>query len=667
MNKYLQDSDFLKELSTAQLKEQYLRATILSWDEQPIKQIQGMLTGGTINSDGKSSMRNTLNLTMIISEEESNLTEVENLFSINKKAKIEIGLLNTTDKYPEEEVIWIPKGVYIFMNPSISSSPQGITLNATFQDKMATLNGAVGGQFPASVVLHELEAVGEDGKYYSKLVPIVQIIQEVVHHFGKEDLAKIIISDVPLRIRHIMSWGGSNPLYVREDVHEGIIQMTPSLDEDAFENPKIYSLGDDIGYTNTDFTFPGELVAAAGETVVSILDKIKAALGNYEYFYDVDGNFIFREIKNYLNTSQSTVELDKINNSDYIVDFAKGKSVFDFNEVNIVQSFNTTPQYSTIKNDFIVWGEKELADGSKLPIRYHLAIDSKPTVGNTYPTYFYKDEQDEDIEKAKTPVIYESKSEIPKKGIVGTFYFAKDENRVYNWVYKEQKYEVAQVEFQNIVTKDWRTELYLSGSSAEGLGLNSNDYYLELKNEWPKLYDVKNCGFREEALKSPGEEHYFLDFIDSDAALAKFSIQTIGKRSMVVSDDKVNCLFATDIPDIILLNIEDPELDELREEVVAAGNNYMQMSGNMFKTVRGGGVANSAFDKVRELLWQNTSYNESISITTLPIYHLEVNTIVHVQDRRSGINGDYLIQTISTPLAPGGAMTISATKIIERI
>ena len=36
---------------------------------------------------------------------------------------------------------------------------------------------------------------------------------------------------------------------------------------------------------------------------MKLLDNIKNKLGNYEYYYDIDGNFIFQEIKNYLNTS----------------------------------------------------------------------------------------------------------------------------------------------------------------------------------------------------------------------------------------------------------------------------------------------------------------------------------------------------------------------------
>ena len=56
--------------------------------------------------------------------------------------------------------------------------------------------------------------------------------------------------------------------------------------------------GEDIGYTSTPLTYPGELVVNAGETIVSALDKIKNQLNNFEYFYDLDGNFVFQQKKN---------------------------------------------------------------------------------------------------------------------------------------------------------------------------------------------------------------------------------------------------------------------------------------------------------------------------------------------------------------------------------
>jgi hypothetical protein len=41
-------------------------------------------------------------------------------------------------------------------------------------------------------------------------------------------------------------------------------------------------------------------------------------------------------------------------------------------------AINNSPNYENIKNDFIVWGKRTSVSGSTFPIRYHLAIDTKP-------------------------------------------------------------------------------------------------------------------------------------------------------------------------------------------------------------------------------------------------------------------------------------------------
>jgi hypothetical protein len=64
-------------------------------------------------------------------------------------------------------------------------------------------------------------------------------------------------------------------------------------------NPKRYYTivrlknSDTAGYRITDLVYPSDLIANIGESLTSILDKIKGMLGDFEYFYDVDGRFIF--------------------------------------------------------------------------------------------------------------------------------------------------------------------------------------------------------------------------------------------------------------------------------------------------------------------------------------------------------------------------------------
>ena len=68
--------------------------------------------------------------------------------------------------------------------------------------------------------------------------------------------------------------------------------MTTNYADAADKAYTMYEYGDDVGFIFTDFTYPNELIENAGSSVVTVLDKIKGVLNNYEYFYDIYGNFV---------------------------------------------------------------------------------------------------------------------------------------------------------------------------------------------------------------------------------------------------------------------------------------------------------------------------------------------------------------------------------------
>lgn len=47
------------------------------------------------------------------------------------------------------------------------------------------------------------------------------------------------------------------------------------------------------GYRTCELVYAGKLTASAGEAITSVLTKIVNMLGNYEYFYNLDGQFVF--------------------------------------------------------------------------------------------------------------------------------------------------------------------------------------------------------------------------------------------------------------------------------------------------------------------------------------------------------------------------------------
>lgn len=682
MNKYeyLNDTSFLKGIIEEHLKEQYVKITVLDWLEKPIQEIQGIVTGGNINLDGNSAVRRAMNLNVFIENSEAaNVTNLNNLFSINKKIKLEIGYKNITQQYLQYPIIWFPQGIYVMINPSLSHSTGGNSLQVSLRDKMSLLNGECGGTIPASTQFDQYEAIDENGAWIIERPTFEQIIRECVNHFGGEQLGKILISDVPQRIKKVMKWIGATPLYLIND--EGSYSMTTNYDEAREKAYQVFEYGEDIGYIYSDFYCPSELIANAGDSVCTILDKIKNMLGNYEYFYDIDGNFIWQEIKNYLNTTKATIDLEAMNKNDYLIDASKGKIVYNFDNSNIITSFSNTPQFSKIKNDFVVWGIRKNANGNDIPIRYHLVIDKKPSIGHIYDVFFYEDE-DDGLTKAKMPILYSNLSEIEKTdGAAGVFYEATDTGIIYKWDSDTLSYveiDKTKTSFVKVQTTDWRSELYLQGVQAEPLGTDSNYYYTELLNEWPKLYNLQKDfyikdeekiytgGFYDEVLKTPSNIDYYLDFIDSSAAISQFSVSNIGRRTHIINSNDINCVFEPDIPDFVIIENGQSDTEEKRKECEEKGQKFIQVDTSIFSLLVMGGNANSAFNEIKMLLHEYTSYNESISIQCLPILFIEPNIRIGVQDSLSDIYGDYMISSMSIPLDVNGTMSISATRALER-
>ena len=178
---YMNDSNFLLEMDVAKIQKQFVKITILNWNEEPIREIQGMTTGGTLSLNGKSAIRRTMNLSALVTENQFvNITEAQNLFSLNKKLYLEIGCSNNTTKYRDYPIIWYPQGTYVLNNCNLSHTNSGYTLSLQIKDKMCLLNGECGGTIPASTQFDSYETIDENGAFVISQPTIDQIIREAV-------------------------------------------------------------------------------------------------------------------------------------------------------------------------------------------------------------------------------------------------------------------------------------------------------------------------------------------------------------------------------------------------------------------------------------------------------------------------------------------------------
>ena len=711
-----QKTNFLQEIDNFVNQKQYVKITLLNWNEEPIKEIQGELSGGSISKDGSSSVRRTCSLTAIVDRGEYNIEDSKMDFAINKKIYIECGIKNYSKHYKDYPILWFPQGVFFISNFSITSNvSSNISISLTLKDKMCGLNGEVGGTFPAAVILDEMDTQSPTGQFVHQKILIYDIIQEIVHHYGGEPLNNILIEDVPNRIKRVMRWTGENPLYLKAISADGYTWYEGLLDKPSdMTGVKQYNTNEDVGYTYADFVYDTELTANLGESVVTVLDKIKQYLGNYEYFYDEFGVFHFREIKNYLNTTQSKILLDDMDAKDYLAETTTGKTVYSFSDKTNIISITQNPQYANIKNDYVIQGlRKRTNSNASVLVRYHLAIDRKPTIGNTYKNLLLYEEADTNLIKAAYPLSLGKDEELPQPGNFNIIYRVEEdgESKFYYWedeVYKEVKvkkyYSSAS---EGYTTKDWRTELYLQGLLAKNLGTDAGQYYTKIQESfganlgesfiddiyrqqqqnkvdvdyyfeeldafWPQIYNLETQKFYGEEedkaayTSSLADGNYYLDFIDPyTSGLGEFSIANIGRRTLAIQNDDVNCIFQPEVPDIVFLNTDDDDIDIQRDECDRKGQPYSQVKSNIYQALATGGFKNGAFDQIKYQLYLHTNYQKTLSLSALPVLYLEPNSRVEINDATTNAQGDFMAQSISIPLGAGNSMSVTLNQCLER-
>ena len=430
----LLDVFFLQELDNYRNRVTYVRMTSLTVEGYPIEQIEGVATGGNITVNGDSAVRRICNLTMTTKK-----LNINNIYwGISARVKIEIGLWQEfTEKY--DNLIWFPMGVYVITDFKTSQQVNNYTITLSGKDKMCLLNGDISGNFNAETDLGKESVEQEDGTFVNEERSIPYIIREMIHYYAQEPFENIIIKDINSLGLDVMRNHTDHEFYLAQNVktqeYVDIIDPTSDsnynytypgnikvdfnnlpdnfvfangVDEDdtalvpQAQNPTVVIDGqgiqcyltkvnaeEDIGYQVRDLTYPEDLIAAPNETVTSILDKIIKTFGDYEYFYNIDGQFVFQAKQTYVNTSWNNIVY---NESEFYVKPSMLSSLtqYNFEGSKLTTAYQNTPNIGKIKNDYTVWGKKKMpSSGVEIPIHMRYAIDSKPYFYGSYKTPIY--------------------------------------------------------------------------------------------------------------------------------------------------------------------------------------------------------------------------------------------------------------------------------------
>ena len=149
--------------------------------------------------------------------------------------------------------------------------------------------------------------------------------------------------------------------------------------------------------------------------------------------------------------------------------------------------------------------------------------------------------------------------------------------------------------------------------------------------------------------------------MDNDSEIANhYGIQSIGDRAKSVNDNTVKAIYFREVPTLIFT-------EDIETQTRKSGYVYMQIPEEVMDSFVISTQGKCAQDVLDEYLFRHTFCTESVSITAVPIYHLEPNTRIYVSDKNSKVDGEYIVSRISLPLTYNGTMNITATKAVERI
>lgn len=709
----------LKRIALFPNKNQYIRLQIMqpytvtvgSKDANgnpPVLYVEGLATGGSINVDGKSAVRRNGSLSFVAGDTNifpvdaetdwqkiSNITKLNNLIAMDKEIKVSIGI---QDADSDDATIYeFPQGIFVIKSASISYNNQGLTISCSIADRMALLNGEIGGVLSNAMMhspmMYDSGEVDEDGNviYAKEPVLFVDIIKTLVKDFGglkcelilddfyqKDENGNIKIDSatkkpIVKRIQNIVRWVGTKDIYTYPLVAGTSLAITTLAPPSNTPGLDSYGYNDNIGYQYTDFTYPGELSSNAGETIVSVLEKIKNALGNYEYFFNLDGNFVFQKIPSYIDEGSKKIDINSAIADNYLYPSENRTIQFEFDDATLITAYQNQPQWNSIKNDLTVWGKR----GDKTPIWFHFVINQKRTSNQTYwNVYKYKEHQDD------TFFLYSSK--VPKYG------------------FNIESVTISQtINGQSI---DWRSRLCLDYICGK---IPANSYWIkygkELESQWPRVFNIENNTWLSETdtKKWLNNLTYYFDFLDwrdlkwwsnltkeerqayqkqgytgdtYNAAINKLAgslkeltVEAIGSRPKVLSNDKINTIFSPTFPEVVYIEAGQTDTAKLRTEAIENKNTFVQVPTSIAKGLSIGSALNSAYDNVRAMLHETTSFNETISVSCIPIFHLQPNQLIYVKNEETGIDGDYMLNSFSIPLDINGVMNLSCSKALRRI
>lgn len=533
----LLDKDFLLKLDKEKNKKVYARITALTFQETPIEYIEGRVTQGSINLDGASAVRRSCSLTIAAQDFNYNdyywglntkfklEIAVENTINPTYPDKIWfnqgiylITSFNTSRNTSSFSISIQGKDKMCLLNGEVGGQFESSIDFGTIEEEDTNGNWVIrklpiqeiirnavhtyGGEPYHNIIINDLDTYGLELLEYRYDIPMY-LYRSADPESPIYTNATLENDSIPLWIKTksgaykpvSMSqldgkdadgnpipdwWGEDGSIYLEPLVTtlQGEEISVEKIYTETGENPKSWyftkiEFGQTAGYRMTDLVYAGDLVANVGEAITSILDKIKNMLTEFEYFYNIDGQFVFQKKQSFKETMWLS------NPDEYNATLHEGSAIsstkaYEFHGGELITAFNNNPNLLNLKNDYSIWGERETISGVKMPIHMRYAIDKKPIRYNQIKVA----DNDSQI------IAYNEKYNTQLKGQTNPQEFLSSE---YDW--REIIYQMALDYYKYNILDDFELRVAEANPIDYPSGRTGYEqYYIDIQGFWRQLY-----------------------------------------------------------------------------------------------------------------------------------------------------------------------------------
>lgn len=246
-----------------------------------------------------------------------------------------------------------------------------IQLNGSGTTSREVVNMTLNGSMKCKVQLYEVTEDGEigeaNGKALNKTLDNLEFTGDNGIKYSYEKLIDELdpagnVAESPLYFRARVKFDGDDNLYT-------IAKITSDNGMQV------------CGYRITDITYPYDLIVSPGTALTTgVLDKLVEMLGAYEYFYDIDGRFIFQKKKTYTSDTYTGIQDDYSSSVEAWSDNNQiaSKYSYTFEGSTLVSSYQNSPNFTNLKNDYSLWSTRKSASDTEVSIHMRYAIEHKP-------------------------------------------------------------------------------------------------------------------------------------------------------------------------------------------------------------------------------------------------------------------------------------------------